>query len=308
MKRIFVLGVLLILLGVCLIYNKDIINFTITNVIQKNHVATEIVKNEYSSDKEYSFVKNTNNFEPHNKQDILNIFYTVLNAGMKSFTFYCPKDYKNCVDDVDIISNDQILLSNINNFVPVYNSFKNVETEFDTLGKVTIYIAPNYTDDQIKEIDNVVNEFIKNNIPNDITDENKIKIIHDYIINNTKYDVDRSDKKIKKYRSDTAYGALIEHYAICGGYADGTKIFLDKLGIENYKVSSENHIWNLVKVNDKWLHLDLTWDDPVLTDDDGNTTSKDALEYNYFLITTEQLHNLESDQHYFDKSIYKEAL
>lgn len=301
MKKIILFGLLLILLGLCLVFNKEIVNFTVTNVIQKNHVSSELEKNDYASNNNYSFVQITDNFEPHNKQDIINIFYTVLNSGMTGFTFYCPKEYNNCINDVDTISNDQILLSNINNFVPIYNSFKNIETEFDTLGKVNIYINPNYSKQHIEELEKISNDFIKENITDTMTVEEKIKTVHDYIINNTKYDIERSDNKVKKYHSDTAYGALIEHYAICGGYADSMKLFLDKLGIENYKISSENHIWNLVKVNNKWLHLDLTWDDPV------TNTGDDILEYSYFLIETAQIQSLESDQHYFDLNVYKEA-
>ena len=36
-----------------------------------------------------------------------------------------------CIEDIDYVSNNQNLLSNINNFVPVYNSFTTIETEFD---------------------------------------------------------------------------------------------------------------------------------------------------------------------------------
>ena len=80
------------------------------------------------------------------------------------------------------------------------------------------------------------------------------------------------------------------------------KLFLDRLHIPNYKISSENHIWNLVKLDNEWYHLDLTWDDPV------TSTGEDVLEYDYFLITTDELEKLETDQHIFDKNIYTEAL
>ena len=83
--------------------------------------------------------------------------------------------------------------------------------------------------------------------------------------------------------------------------ADSMKLFLDRLNIPNYKISSENHIWNLVNVDNNWYHLDLTWDDPV------TSNGTDVLEYDYFLITTTELEELESDQHNFDIKIYKEA-
>lgn len=281
------------------IYRKEIVNYVIDTVAVFN--TSTIKNNEYASNNSYEYVKITNNFSPKNKQDIINIYYTIINSGMKEFTFYCNKQYKNCLIDIDYISNNQQLLSNINNFVPVYNSFTNIETEFDSLGTVKVKITHTYTDEQIKLLQEKVNSISKDLIKENMKDDQKIKLIHDYIINNTKYDTDRSDNKIIKYDSDTAYGALIEHYAICGGYADSMKLFLDYLNIPNYKISSENHIWNFVYVNNKWYHLDLTWDDPV------TSTGKDVLEYDYFLITSKELKQMNTDQHFYDQSVYPET-
>ena len=25
-----------------------------------------------------------------------------------------------------------------------------------------------------------------------------------------------------------------------------------------------NHIWNLIKIDGKWYHVDVTWDDPIM--------------------------------------------
>lgn len=302
MKKIIGLLLVIDVFFLCLIYNDEIINFIVNTFSNYNKDATVLNNNEYANNNDYSYVKLTDDFVPKNKNDIINIYYTILNSGMSSFTFYCSSEYKDCINDINYISNNQILLSEINNFVPVYNSFQNIDTEFDSLGKVTITITHNYTNSQIEiiesKVDDIYNELIKDNM----TDNEKIKSIHDYIINTTKYDTDRSDNKITKYHSDIAYGALIEHYAICGGYADSMKLFLDKLNIPNYKISSENHIWNLVKLDNKWYHLDLTWDDPV------TSTGEDVLEYDYFLITTEQLKKLETDQHIFDENVYQEAI
>ena len=49
-----------------------------------------------------------------------------------------------------------------------------------------------------------------------------------------------------------------------------------------------------------WLHLDLTWDDPV------TSTGEDVVDYDYFLVTSEELNKLENEQHTFDESIYLE--
>ncbi len=301
MKKIITLVLLLTIFLGCIFYNQEIVGFIVDNFLTTRKTNTVLINNKYASNRNYQFVQITDDFTPHSKQDIINIYYTVINSGMTDFVFYCPEDYKECINDVNYISNNQSLLSNINNFVQVYNSFSHIETEFDSLGKVEMTIHHTYTDEQITEIDAVVDELMASLLTPEMTTEEKIKAIHDYIINNTKYDKDRSDNKIKKYHSDIAYGALIEHYAICGGYADSMKIFLDRLGIENFKIASENHIWNFVKVNGTWYHLDLTWDDPV-TD-----TGEDILEYDYFLITTDELLAKENDQHIYDKNVYIEA-
>lgn len=301
MKKIIKLFLILGIFVLSITFKDEISKFVVNNIFKVERKSDIIENNKYASNNSYAFVKITNNFAPQSKEDILNIYYTIINSGMTDFTFYCSKEYQDCINDVDYISNNQVLLSNINNFVPIYNSFSNIETEFDNLGKITIHITHSYQTDDINTLNVKVEEIIKELNLNELNTKDKIKVIHDYIINNTKYDVGRSDNKITTYRSDTAYGALIEHYAICGGYADSMKLFLDYLNIPNYKISSENHIWNLVYVNNKWYHLDLTWDDPVTSNGD------DVLEYDYFLITTDELKNIETDQHTIDTSIYIEA-
>jgi len=302
MKKWSTLLVVLIIFFLCLIYNDEIVNFLLDNFANIDRTNTKLDNNQFAGKQDYKFVQLTDNFEPHNKQDLLNIYYTVLNSGMKKFIFYCPSEYKDCIKDVDYISNNQVVLSNINNFVPVYNSFQNIETEFDSLGKVSIFVKHNYEEEEISLLQVQVTTIIQKTTKSNMSVEDKIKAIHDYIINNTKYDVNRSDNKVTTYQSDNAYGALVEHYAICGGYADSMKLFLDYLNIPNYKISSENHIWNLVYINNNWYHLDLTWDDPVTSD------GKDVLEYDYFLISTEELKKMETDQHIFDSGVYLEAI
>ncbi len=301
MKKIFFLFSLMVILFISFYYNEEIVSFFVNIYIERYGKTTVLENNNYASSKNYQYIQLTDDFSPKDKKHLINLYYTVINSGMTNFTFYCPKEYSDCISDVEDLSDDKPLLSNINNYVPVFNSFSSLKTVFDTLGRVTIKVYPIYSEDQQKEINQILDEVEKKYLKETMTTEEKIKAIHDYIINTTQYDKDRSDKKVKKYHSDTAYGALVEHKAICGGYADAMKLFLDRMGIENYKIASENHIWNLVKIDGEWLHLDLTWDDP-LTD-----TGEDVLEYSYFLITTEELLTLEADQHNFNKSVYLEA-
>lgn len=301
MKKLLFLLFLVAILFVSFQYNEEIVRFVVDNYIQVTKKNSVLENNTYASSTNFEFVQLTEDFTPRSKKDIINIYYTIINSGMEEFSFYCPSDYKDCLNDVEDISDNQNLLSGINNYVPVFNSFKNIETEYDTLGKVIVRITHTYSEKEQKEIMEAMDKIEQEVIRPEMSNEEKIKTIHDYIINHTKYDKDRSDNQIKQYKSDTAYGALIEHYAICGGYADAMKLFLDRFGIKNYKVASENHIWNLVYENNNWVHLDLTWDDPI-TD-----IGTDVIEYDYYMITTEELHQLETDQHIYNVEFYPEA-
>ena len=123
------------------------------------------------------------------------------------------------------------------------------------------------------EPEELVDKWIKENITKDMTAIEKIKLAHDYIINTTDY-----YEGDFNYRAHSAYGALIEHSAVCQGYTYAMEIFLNKFGIENKKIGMNNHIWNYVKVDGKWLHLDVTWDDPISLNGDK------LLWYDYFLV------------------------
>lgn len=257
--------------------------------------------NEYKKNNTtYEYVKEVNSYIPSKYDDIKNIIYTVLNNGFEEFTFYCPTSYTNCIDDVTEITNNEEKLSNINNYVSPFNSFKTIETTYSSDGEVTLVIHKLYDDNTIKDVNNKTDEIISKIITNDMSNEDKIKAVHDYVINNTKYDSEKIGG-VTKYKSNTAYGALLQGYAICSGYADTMAIFLDKLGFENYKIASSKHVWNLVKINDEWKHLDLTFDDPV------TSSGEDMLLTDYFLISTAQVKEKDNVEHYFDDKIYIEA-
>lgn len=301
MKKVFGTGVLCILIGLIFLYQEELKTLYNKYLNKENFSMKLTDHNEYYRDYDFDFLKRTTNTSPTSKKDLYNIYYSVLNSGKTSFSFYCPNKHQNCLSDVKDIANDQTLLSHINNFVHPFNSFKNIETEYNSYGKISIKITHTYDSNTINLINNKVSE-IKNSLllqPN-LSDVEKIKIYHDYIVNNSKYDSDRSDNNIIKYKSDIAYGPLFEGYAICGGYTDLMAIFLNDMNIKNYKVSSENHVWNALYLNGNWLNLDLTWDDPITND------GTNIIEYSFFLINTKKLEQIEKNQHLFDKEIYKE--
>ena len=295
-KLLIKISILLILFG-C---RNFIFDFVIDNfIINKNVQFTD--KNQYYLKYKYKYIQNLETFKLENKQDLLNLYYTVINSGVDSFEFYCPKEYENCINDVVDIAEHPDYLSDINGFVHPFNSFDTIETTYDSFNRVNLVITKTYTDVQIEKINGKVDDILKDVVKDETDTKKAIKLIHDYIIDHTKYDSERADKNRILYSSNTAYGVLFEGYGICSGYADAMAIFLDRYNIPNYKVSSVNHVWNAVQLDGKWYHLDLTWDDPIID------TGKEVVLHDYFLVNTDKLLELDKTQHMFNRTIYSEV-
>ena len=293
MKNILKIGLFFSCVLVVYFFRNNISNFILDNIIYRNS-SKVFTYNEYYLNYDYLYVQNMDTVSVTNYQETLNIFYTILNSGDSNFSFNC--DYNNCLNDVEKIINNNVILFNINNFVHPYNSYSSINIDILNSGKITIKSNKVYSESKIKAINEYINNFINSNITDDMTDSEKIKIFHDYIINNTEYD------KNDKLESHDAYDLITTGKSICGGYSDIMSIYLNTLGIQNYKIASDNHVWNLVNLDGTWYHIDLTWDDPVASD--GNQ----YLLHNFFLISTTELLNLDKIEHNFDTNVYKEAI
>lgn len=307
MKKWITLG--LTLLGCVLLFyfREPIIAFFLENYTYK-YANVKQEANEYKKNLDIVFVKETDNFFPESRQDLLNIFYTSLNNGVSSFTYYCTDKYKDCMQESERIARDNALLSNINNMVHPYNSYKNLTFKLSNLGKVIVEVEKQYTEEQMGILNTRVNEIYGALIQDGMDPVSKIKVIHDYLIQNSTYDQEKADnivdgKIIKEnaYSSETAMGVLTQGYGICSGFSDAMELFLIKMGIPTYKITSTTHIWNLVYLDGKWYHLDLTWDNPIVSG------SGKLLLHDFFLINTAKLKEIDTGHHTFDENIYKEA-
>lgn len=256
--------------------------------------------NGYQKNYDFISLQQVESYIPYNYDELINVFYSILNQGWEEFTFYCPEEYTNCLNDVAEISYNDVLLSDINNYVHPYNGYSSIKTLYDDTGKVTVQIVHIYNDLEIAQIEEAINTIMSRNINDSMSDVEKIKKLHDYIINSTIYDSKKEDGS--PYDSTRMTGLLFEHYSVCSGYTDVMAVMLEKLGIKNFRVASSEHIWNAVYINGEWLHLDLTWDDPIVS------SGKNILDHSYFLINNTTLDKLDKKekQHVFDKSFYIE--
>lgn len=121
-------------------------------------------------------------------------------------------------------------------------------------------------------------------IKSGMSEYDREKVLHDYIINNTRYDYDNYLKGTIPSESFDAYGCLVRGIAVCEGYSKAMKLLCDLSSLECMIVSGksrsgsswEGHAWNIVKIDGSNYHLDVTNDDPV------SKSSGNILAYYYF--------------------------
>ena len=147
---------------------------------------------------------------------------------------------------------------------------------------------------------NKLDEILSKTVNNSMTDYQKELAIHDYLVLNCKYDYENYKNNTLPDESYTLYGLLIKGTGVCQAYAEAAEVLLNSAGVECHMVTGtskgENHAWNIVKLDNEYYMLDVTWDDPA-PDEAG------VVDYSYFNLTDSQL----AQDHTWDKSKWPAA-
>lgn len=101
-----------------------------------------------------------------------------------------------------------------------------------------------------------------------LSEEGKIRKVHDYLVDTLSYDSVHKDNQ-SSHGKTTAYAALKYHQVVCQGYAVLGYRLLKELGVGCRIVSgeaqigdiAERHAWLSVQIGDRILYLDPTLDD-----------------------------------------------
>ena len=134
---------------------------------------------------------------------------------------------------------------------------------------------------------NAATENILAQIPDKADELQREIIIHDALVDEISYDLEAAASDDSTADAFNIYGALVNKKAVCSGYAYAAKMLLNRVGIECRTVvgmsKNSGHMWNQVKINDNWYHLDITWDDPP-PEKEVNYSR-----YNYFNLTDDMV-------------------
>lgn len=129
------------------------------------------------------------------------------------------------------------------------------------------------TEENVKaEIKRIKNKIILQNM----TDLQKIKAIHDYVVTNATF---------AKTTGSPAYALLTEKKGMSNAYALVTHYLLQEAGFTSQYVTGTYkdmpHAWTVVQFNGDWYHLDTALDEPSVYD--TKITDMNAISYKYFL-------------------------
>lgn len=90
----------------------------------------------------------------------------------------------------------------------------------------------------------------------------KEKRIHDLICENMLYDQNFGTTNQNKY-NQTIYSVFFTDTTVCAGYSQAMALLCNAAGIDCVSVTSEEHEWNMVRLNGAWYYVDCTWDDNI---------------------------------------------
>jgi len=166
---------------------------------------------------------------------------------------------------------DPYIYANISSFKWKYNGYAN-----------NIVIRFEFTYHISQEEEAFVEQTLTNIIApmHGLSELQKLQAAHDFIVLSAEYSKETEGSQYSPYT------LLTENKGVCQAYALVLYRMLEKLGFEvQYvpgKVGEQLHAWVLVKLNNSWYHIDVTWDDPL-------PDRKGEVRYNYFLVSDRQL-------------------
>lgn len=167
------------------------------------------------------------------------------------------------------------MMNTLNEYVGANTSIHEI---YDDTAVVDAYKSGNTTglSEEDKFVVSKAREIIKENIKGNMTDYQKELAIYNWQVKYVTFNDDSlAPISSGDDDSDTPYGVLKNHSAICVGNATTFKLFMDVLGIDCkiiHSTANGEHAWDLVKLDDEWYHVDVTFD--------GGTGDKPG--YNYF--------------------------
>lgn len=103
-----------------------------------------------------------------------------------------------------------------------------------------------------------------------MNDALKARQLHDWLIRHCEYEDEKDGETLNDNENHVASSVFLSYAintrgtgvgeTVCDGFAKAYTMLLSKAGIESYYIGHDIHVWNLVKIDGKFYHVDVTDD------------------------------------------------
>ena len=243
----------------------------------------------YTSSIPQAFAAEQNYYTAASEKDIENVIYSAIENRISSFQIKYTGNTENIMSDVKTARDAAVKRDPYEEgCISLISGFK--VSKFTDYADISFDGFTYYTTlDQEKYVDTEIKSIVAQIITTQMSDSQKEKAIHDYIVNHTEYDL-----SLQGY---TAYSALHDGKTVCNGYVQTAYLMFKEAGMESMIVKgtyisngqATDHEWNLVKINGSWYHLDITLDDAA-----SDTSAISYANYNLSDIQIKVNHNFDT--------------
>ncbi|MBR3806893.1 MAG: hypothetical protein IKJ15_00760 [Lachnospiraceae bacterium] len=233
------------------------------------------------------------------KEELTNCYcYSVLNDEEKQIYEEIYSIIKNMEKDVELSTLDVELIEKV--FKCVLNDnpqFYYIEgytyttySKQDVISKLEFSGTYSKTKEECKTIDAGIENYVAGcfgQMPEGLSDYEKVKYIYEYIIESTEYNLGAED-------SQNICSVFLNGESVCMGYAKAMQYLLLKQDIlctivNGTAQEGEEHAWNLLLLDGQYYHLDVTWGDDSYTVANGDDSGVGMTNYSFFCVTTEEI-------------------
>ena len=139
-----------------------------------------------------------------------------------------------------------------------------------------VHAYSEFSVDEVTSMTAEVNKAMKGfyeSVPAGLSEYEREKFTHDYIIERCEYDDEEHEGD--NIKAHSVYGVLADGKSVCEGYGKTMQLLLNGLGVECVSLTGSSynsvsdmsegdaqlHLWNCVRLDGNWYNVDVTWDD-----------------------------------------------
>lgn len=132
-------------------------------------------------------------------------------------------------------------------------------------------------------IDKCISEY-----PGSADEYEKVKYVYEYLIKNTEYDLTAPNNQ-------NVLSVVEEKKTVCQGYAKAMQLILNRMGVfcilcEGVVKGTESHVWDIVRINGSFYHVDTTWGDASYRiEDNAEGFEAPEINHDYLCVTDDAI-------------------